>query len=166
MLHLFRFMFMSWVTVLTDAGLGTRLLAGGTTGALAVAFAQPTDVVKVRFQAQIRLPETSSLKKYSSTTDAYKIIGKDEGVRGLWKGIFIGKSFKVCCTTSYFSQHRISQTNILFVICISYRILNDLILQELMWIVYTHRENGPNWFTLYISLKINYKLVYVSSGAG
>uniref|UniRef100_A0A3Q1HQC7 Uncoupling protein 2 n=1 Tax=Acanthochromis polyacanthus TaxID=80966 RepID=A0A3Q1HQC7_9TELE len=35
-------------------GIGSRLLAGCTTGAMAVAFAQPTDVVKVRFQAQAR----------------------------------------------------------------------------------------------------------------
>lgn len=79
---------------MTDTGLGTRLLAGGTTGALAVVFAQPTDVVKVRFQAQIQLPEDSSLKRYSSTTDAYRIIAKNEGVRGLWKGIFIWKVLK------------------------------------------------------------------------
>uniref|UniRef100_A0A3Q3ABQ4 Dicarboxylate carrier UCP2 n=1 Tax=Kryptolebias marmoratus TaxID=37003 RepID=A0A3Q3ABQ4_KRYMA len=70
-------------------GLGTRLLAGGTTGALAVALAQPTDVVKVRFQAQIQLPENASLKRYSSTIDAYKTIAKNEGVRGLWKGCLL-----------------------------------------------------------------------------
>ncbi|TNN88630.1 Mitochondrial uncoupling protein 2 [Liparis tanakae] len=38
-----------------SAGIVTRLMAGCTTGAMAVAFAQPTDVVKVRFQAQVRL---------------------------------------------------------------------------------------------------------------
>ncbi|XP_042269179.1 mitochondrial uncoupling protein 2-like [Thunnus albacares] len=69
-----------------NAGIGTRLLAGCTTGAMAVAFAQPTDVVKVRFQAQGRLPESSSVKRYSSTIDAYKTIARDEGVKGLWKG--------------------------------------------------------------------------------
>ncbi len=36
----------------SDANIVTRLMAGSTTGAMAVAFAQPTDVVKVRFQAQ------------------------------------------------------------------------------------------------------------------
>ncbi|XP_035536667.1 mitochondrial uncoupling protein 2-like [Morone saxatilis] len=69
-----------------NAGIGTRLLAGCTTGAMAVAFAQPTDVVKVRFQAQVRLPESGSVKRYNSTIDAYKTIARDEGVRGLWKG--------------------------------------------------------------------------------
>ncbi|XP_040901592.1 mitochondrial uncoupling protein 2-like [Toxotes jaculatrix] len=69
-----------------NVGIGTRLLAGCTTGAMAVAFAQPTDVVKVRFQAQVRLPENGSVKRYSSTIDAYKTIARDEGVKGLWKG--------------------------------------------------------------------------------
>ncbi|XP_053176793.1 mitochondrial uncoupling protein 2-like isoform X2 [Scomber japonicus] len=69
-----------------NAGIGTRLLAGCTTGAMAVALAQPTDVVKVRFQAQVRLPESGSVKRYSSTIDAYKTIARDEGVKGLWKG--------------------------------------------------------------------------------
>uniref|UniRef100_A0A672GQM2 Dicarboxylate carrier UCP2 n=1 Tax=Salarias fasciatus TaxID=181472 RepID=A0A672GQM2_SALFA len=67
------------------AGILPRLLAGCTTGAMAVAFAQPTDVVKVRFQAQSRLPE-SSAKRYSGTLEAYRTIARDEGLRGLWKG--------------------------------------------------------------------------------
>lgn len=52
-----------------------------------MAFAQPTDVVKVRFQAQARRPESGSVKRYSSTTDAYRTIYRDEGFKGLWKGI-------------------------------------------------------------------------------
>uniref|UniRef100_A0A3B4Z1T3 Dicarboxylate carrier UCP2 n=1 Tax=Stegastes partitus TaxID=144197 RepID=A0A3B4Z1T3_9TELE len=65
-------------------GIGSRLLAGCTTGAMAVAFAQPTDVVKVRFQAQARSGEHA--RRYCGTIDAYKTIAKEEGVRGLWKG--------------------------------------------------------------------------------
>lgn len=67
-----------------SAGIVTRLLAGSTTGAMAVAFAQPTDVVKVRFQAQVRLSDGG--RRYNGTLDAYKTIARDEGVRGLWKG--------------------------------------------------------------------------------
>lgn len=70
----------------TDVGIGTRLLAGCTTGAMAVTFAQPTDVVKVRFQAQIRLPDSGSVKRYNSTLEAYRTIAREEGVKGLWKG--------------------------------------------------------------------------------
>ncbi|KAG7322602.1 hypothetical protein KOW79_013948 [Hemibagrus wyckioides] len=67
-----------------NAGIGSRLLAGCTTGAMAVAFAQPTDVVKVRFQAQVRIAEGA--KRYNGTMDAYKTIARDEGIKGLWKG--------------------------------------------------------------------------------
>ncbi|CAJ0931572.1 unnamed protein product [Ranitomeya imitator] len=66
------------------SGVTCRLLAGSTTGALAVTCAQPTDVVKVRFQADIRVIDGH--RRYNGTVDAYKTIAKEEGVRGLWKG--------------------------------------------------------------------------------
>lgn len=68
---------------LLDIGIGSRLMAGCTTGAMAVALAQPTDVVKVRFQAQI---SAGANKRYQGTMDAYRTIAKEEGFRGLWKG--------------------------------------------------------------------------------
>lgn len=67
-----------------DVGIGSRLLAGCTTGAMAVALAQPTDVVKVRFQAQVSAGAAN--KRYQGTMDAYRTIAKEEGFRGLWKG--------------------------------------------------------------------------------
>lgn len=67
-----------------DVGIGSRLLAGCTTGAMAVAMAQPTDVVKVRFQAQVSAGAAN--KRYHGTMDAYRTIAKEEGFRGLWKG--------------------------------------------------------------------------------
>ncbi|XP_004382016.1 putative mitochondrial transporter UCP3 isoform X2 [Trichechus manatus latirostris] len=72
-------------TTSPDSGVTTRILAGCTTGAMAVTCAQPTDVVKVRFQASIHLGPRSD-RKYSGTMDAYRTIAKEEGVRGLWKG--------------------------------------------------------------------------------
>uniref|UniRef100_H3D2M0 Dicarboxylate carrier UCP2 n=1 Tax=Tetraodon nigroviridis TaxID=99883 RepID=H3D2M0_TETNG len=79
-------------------GIGTRLLAGCTTGAMAVALAQPTDVVKVRFQAQARSP--GEARRYCSTIDAYKTIAREEGLRGLWKGTApnIARNAIVNCT--------------------------------------------------------------------
>lgn len=74
-----------YVFLTVDAGIVSRLLAGCTTGAMAVAFAQPTDVVKVRFQAQVRVADGA--KRYNGTIDAYKTIARDEGVKGLWRGI-------------------------------------------------------------------------------
>ncbi|KAM9078865.1 putative mitochondrial transporter UCP3 isoform X2 [Balaenoptera ricei] len=63
----------------------TRILAGCTTGAMAVTCAQPTDVVKIRFQASVQAGPGSN-RKYSGTMDAYRTIAREEGVRGLWKG--------------------------------------------------------------------------------
>lgn len=47
--------------------------------------AQPTDVVKVRFQASVHLGSRSD-RKYNGTMDAYRTIAREEGLRGLWKG--------------------------------------------------------------------------------
>ncbi|OAD52365.1 Mitochondrial uncoupling protein 2 [Eufriesea mexicana] len=63
--------------------ISVRIAAGITTGALAVLFAQPTDVVKVRLQAG---SNGRSSVRYSSTLQAYKNIAAEEGTRGLWKG--------------------------------------------------------------------------------
>lgn len=56
---------------------------------MAVVCAQPTDVVKVRLQAQAKCQ--GQAKRYSSTIHAYKTIAKDEGISGLWKGTSILK---------------------------------------------------------------------------
>lgn len=58
-----------------------------TTGSLAVVIAQPTDVVKVRFQAQLR---GSATNRYSNTLQAYSKIAREEGAKGLWKGKYTG----------------------------------------------------------------------------
>uniref|UniRef100_A0A8C3DF80 UCP3 protein n=1 Tax=Corvus moneduloides TaxID=1196302 RepID=A0A8C3DF80_CORMO len=60
-----------------NTGMVVRLLAGCTTGAVAVACAQPTDVVKVRFQASGALSD--SARRYSGTMDAYRTIAREEG---------------------------------------------------------------------------------------
>nr|CAD7408944.1 unnamed protein product [Timema cristinae] len=92
--------------------IGTRVAAGITTGALAVLIAQPTDVVKVRFQAQKR---TSGVKRYTSTIAAYRMIGREEGLAGLWKGTFPNVS-------------RNAIVNVSEIVC--YDIIKDMILSH------------------------------------
>jgi len=60
---------------------GLRILAGITTGGAAVLVAQPTDVVKVRMQAQ-----NKANRRYNGCIGAYRKIAIEEGTRGLWKG--------------------------------------------------------------------------------
>ena len=89
----------------SDVGIGSRLLAGCTTGAMAVALAQPTDVVKVRFQAQTSTSGPG--RRYQGTMDAYKTIAKEEGIRGLWRGNICFKRgvcqfFSLCITYVFY----------------------------------------------------------------
>lgn len=67
-----------------SVNVGIRVAAGVTTGAFAITCAQPTDVVKVRMQAQ---RGGGAPVRYASPTHAYRAIATAEGVRGLWKGL-------------------------------------------------------------------------------
>ncbi|KAJ9544418.1 hypothetical protein OSB04_024125 [Centaurea solstitialis] len=58
-----------------DVPLTTKILAGLTTGALAIAVANPTDLVKVRLQAEGILPDGVP-KRYSGALNAYSTIVK------------------------------------------------------------------------------------------
>jgi len=63
--------------------MGVRVLAGVTTGTMAILVAQPTDVVKVRMQA------AGKSGQYKGVMDAYMTIGKKEGLtNGLYKGTY------------------------------------------------------------------------------
>lgn len=72
-----------------DSGIGllfVRIAAGSATGTMAILTAQPTDVVKVRMQAEVREPGQRS--QYRGVVDAYSTIARKEGIRGLYKGTF------------------------------------------------------------------------------
>ena len=55
------------------------------TGAMAISVANPTDVVKIRLQAQGRLPPDQ--RPYKGSMDCYSKIIADKGVKGLWIGV-------------------------------------------------------------------------------
>ena len=58
-----------------DVPLLTKIAAGLTTGALAICIASPTDLVKVRMQAEGKLP-AGTPKKYPSAFGAYATIAR------------------------------------------------------------------------------------------
>lgn len=69
-----------------EVPLSKKILAGLTTGALAIAIANPTDLVKVRLQAEGKLP-AGAPRRYSGALNAYSTIVRQEGVKALWTGI-------------------------------------------------------------------------------
>ena len=70
-----------------DAPLWARILAGGVAGASASALANPTDVVKVRLQADGRLALLNGTQpRYSGTVDAFVKVFREEGLVAFWRG--------------------------------------------------------------------------------
>lgn len=67
-----------------NPGLLVKIAAGITTGALAMSIANPTDLVKIRFQTQA---SAGGKPKYTSALSAYPKIVREEGVRALWTGL-------------------------------------------------------------------------------
>ena len=75
-----------------ETSFSTKVLSGLLTGGLAITIANPTDLVKVRLQAQGRQALASAggeaaKPKYPSAMAAYRIIAKEEGMAGLWTGV-------------------------------------------------------------------------------
>ncbi|KAL2336981.1 hypothetical protein Fmac_011427 [Flemingia macrophylla] len=69
-----------------DVPLYKKILAGFTTGAIAISVANPTDLVKVRLQAEGKL-QPGMPRRYSGSLNAYSTIVRQEGVGALWTGI-------------------------------------------------------------------------------
>lgn len=64
-----------------NTSLHLKIAAGGITGAVGSAIANPLDLVKVRMQCQ-----TGTGCRYSSTSAAFRSIVAEGGVGGLWRG--------------------------------------------------------------------------------
>ncbi|KAF7816055.1 mitochondrial uncoupling protein 2 [Senna tora] len=62
------------------------ILAALFTGALGIMVANPTDLVKVRLQAEGQLP-SGVPRRYSGAMDAYLTIARQEGLGALWTGL-------------------------------------------------------------------------------
>lgn len=69
-----------------DVNLPTKIAAALTTGALGIMVASPTDLVKVRMQAEAKLP-AGTPRQYRGSLSAYATIARTEGVAALWTGL-------------------------------------------------------------------------------
>jgi hypothetical protein len=65
-----------------------KIAAGAMAGSVSAAIANPTDLVKVRLQAQAAaVPGVSNARRYNGTFDAFRSIVATEGVAGLYRGV-------------------------------------------------------------------------------
>ncbi|KAL3829099.1 hypothetical protein ACJIZ3_017901 [Penstemon smallii] len=69
-----------------DVSIFSKILAALVTGAIAISVANPTDLVKVRLQAEGKLP-SGVPRRYTGALNAYYTIVKQEGVVSLWTGL-------------------------------------------------------------------------------
>ncbi|KRX05306.1 Mitochondrial carrier domain [Pseudocohnilembus persalinus] len=71
-----------------ESSLHVKVLAGLTSGTIAMMIANPTDLVKIRLQAQgiARLKDPTNIR-YHSLSDAYIKIFKQEGLLSFWTGV-------------------------------------------------------------------------------
>ncbi|XP_065879906.1 mitochondrial uncoupling protein 2 [Euphorbia lathyris] len=69
-----------------DIPLYQKILAAFITGAIAITVANPTDLVKVRLQAEGKLP-IGVPGRYAGALDAYFTIARQEGLGALWTGL-------------------------------------------------------------------------------
>lgn len=69
-----------------DIPLYQKIFAALLTGAIAIVVANPTDLVKVRLQAEGKLP-SGVPKRYYGALDAYCTIVRQEGLGALWTGL-------------------------------------------------------------------------------
>lgn len=69
-----------------NISLSSRVMAGLVSGAIGISVANPTDLVKVRFQSEGPLAPGQK-PRYAGVVDAYRTIVRTEGLRGLWTGL-------------------------------------------------------------------------------
>ncbi|CAI9301248.1 unnamed protein product [Lactuca saligna] len=72
--------------ILGEVSLFQKIVAALITGAIAITMANPTDLVKVRLQAEGKLP-AGAPRRYTGALNAYHTIIKEEGVVALWTGL-------------------------------------------------------------------------------
>lgn len=85
-------------------------IAGGVSGAVTRAIAQPLDVLKIRFQLQLEPIRSGS--KYSSVLQAISSIVREEGISALWSGHIPAQFLSVTYGIIQFSTfERLSQAS-------------------------------------------------------
>ncbi|XP_067630188.1 mitochondrial thiamine pyrophosphate carrier isoform X2 [Eurosta solidaginis] len=79
-----------------------QIYAGAISGALTRTITQPFDVLKIRFQLQVEPLSKTTPGKYTSLLQASKLIYREEGFRGLFKGHNAGQFMSIVYGVSQF----------------------------------------------------------------
>lgn len=111
---------------------------------MAVSMAQPTDVVKVRFQAQMNLQGVA--RRYNGTMQAYRQIFLQEGLRGLWKGQW-SNLYRNCMFYCEIRK-RIHSDVFLIVHCVSVLMMTDVIDERFSIVVTELLQSSFPFFSL------------------
>ena len=69
-----------------ESSFAIKVIAGLTTGAIGICVGQPADVIKIRFQAEGRLPPGVE-PRYKNLRTAIRTIPREDGITGLWRGL-------------------------------------------------------------------------------
>lgn len=88
-----------------EPGSYLNLLLGGVAGGVAACVTYPTDIVKRRVQLQGYQGSDLSLPKYNGAIDCVRVMLREEGVRGMYKGLSACLSKVVPSMAIAFSTH-------------------------------------------------------------
>ncbi|CAB0001475.1 unnamed protein product [Nesidiocoris tenuis] len=83
---------------------GWIMLSAAVAGALSRFISQPLDVLKIRFQLQVEpITNKSAVSKYKTLRQAFLVVWREEGLRGLWGGHNPGQLLSIIYATTNFT---------------------------------------------------------------
>ena len=91
-------------------------LAGGIAACGAVTFTNPIELVKTRMQLQGELAANQAVKMYRNPIQAFAVIYRNEGIRGLQQGLVCGYLNQLClngCRIGLYEPCRYQRTKVL-----------------------------------------------------
>ncbi|CAL1677855.1 unnamed protein product [Lasius platythorax] len=81
-------------------------IAGAASGFITRFLCQPLDVIKIRFQLQVEPISKCHISKYTSVSQAFLLILREEGVFALWKGHIPAQLLSITYgTVQFYSYH-------------------------------------------------------------
>lgn len=128
-----------------EASLSSKILSGLTSGAIAAAIFNPTDVLKIRFQADVKGT------RYKSLLHGIRTMYKEEGIKGFYKGVSTTIFRAAILTSAQFSSYDHSKH-----ILIKYFDFSDNLLTHFTFVI--QFLNISRWKLTFFFFQNNYSL--------